>query len=411
VPAAGPVALHLKALAAPNAAPLAAPLHWTVTHEGDANAVVYDAQAANPVVPVAPGRYMVAVRGELVSASQSVTVHENRPMAVPIALGAGALRVRVAAQKTNAPLADAIVTIATPGGAPLAVFKAGEASAMLPAGEFRVSAELGLVRAEQAATVAPGRSTAVDIVLDVGRLQLTTAPRDGLAPLEAALFMVMEDDPPRGRREVARSAASQAEFALPPGTYYVVARQGSVEARERLELGSGDVVKRTLSAATGRLGLTTVPPAEAAATGSLVSYTIRRIDGPGQDAISTSQPSPVLFLPAGRYRVEGRYGLANVTTAMDVEIKAGQTVQLAIEHRAATLQLRFVGAGSGAPGDVAWEVRDEAGRMVWSAGRAEARGLLQPGRYVVTASTRALREKRTVELHAGEPTLVEIRAE
>ena len=56
---------------------------------------------------------------------------------------------------------------------------------------------------------------------------------------------------------MARSAAAQAEFALPPGTYYVIARQGSVEARERLEIGSGDVVRRTLSAATGRLGLLT----------------------------------------------------------------------------------------------------------------------------------------------------------
>jgi hypothetical protein len=59
---------------------------------------------------------------------------------------------------------------------------------------------------------------------------------------------------------VARSAASQAEFALPPGTYYIIARQGTVEARERLELGSGDVVRRTLTAATGRLGLSAEAP-------------------------------------------------------------------------------------------------------------------------------------------------------
>src|SRR5262249_15875382 len=72
---------------------------------------------------------------------------------------------------------------------------------------------------------------------------------------EAALLIVMEDDPPRGRREVARSAASMAEFALPPGTYYITARQGGNEARERLEMGSGDVLRRTLSAAGGRLGL------------------------------------------------------------------------------------------------------------------------------------------------------------
>jgi hypothetical protein len=90
--------------------------------------------------------------------------------------------------------------------------------------------------------------------MNVGRLQLATS-REGAAPAESVLFIVMEDDPPRERREVARSAASQAEFVLPPGTYYVIARQGEAEARERLEIGSGDVVRRTLTAATGRLGL------------------------------------------------------------------------------------------------------------------------------------------------------------
>ena len=57
-------------------------------------------------------------------------------------------------------------------------------------------------------------------------------------PARAPVFSISEDDPdaPKGRREVARSAARQAEFALPPGTYYVIARQGGVETRELLAL-------------------------------------------------------------------------------------------------------------------------------------------------------------------------------
>jgi len=108
--------------------------------------------------------------------------------------------------------------------------------------------------------MAAGRPAFVDIALNVGRLQLTA----GASSPEAALFIVTEDDPPRGRREVARSAASQAEFALPPGTYYITARQGSSEARERLEIGSGDVVRRTLTAAGGRLGLMAGAPGSTA---------------------------------------------------------------------------------------------------------------------------------------------------
>jgi Ca-activated chloride channel family protein len=260
VPAGRSPVLHLKALAAPNTEPLSAPLHWMVSREGEPDTVLFDAPAANPAVAVAPGRYVVTVRGDLVSASQSVTVPENRPVTAPLVLGAGALRVRVTAQKTAAPLADAIITVSAADGAPLAVFKSSEATALLPAGRFRITAELGLVRAEQTVTITEGRQTPADIVLNVGRLQLSAGGREGLAPHEAALFVVMEDDPPRGRREVARSAASEAEFALPPGTYYVIARQGSIEARERLEIGSGDIVRRSLSAATGRLGQLTNRP-------------------------------------------------------------------------------------------------------------------------------------------------------
>ncbi len=255
LPAARPAALHLRALAVAGAEPLGFPLHWTVAPADEPDAALFDAWAANPVVPVAPGTYVVTARSELVSASRSVAVKDSRTLAVPIVLGAGAVRVRVSVQKTAAPLADAIVTVSSDEGAPLAVFKASEATALLSPGSYRVSAELGLIRREQGVTVVEGRQAAVDIVMNMGRLLLTAAARDGAAPPEPALFIVMEDDPPRGRREVARSAASQAEFVLPPGTYYVVARQGEAEARERLEIGSGDVVRRTLTAATGRLGL------------------------------------------------------------------------------------------------------------------------------------------------------------
>ena len=83
-------------------------------------------------------------------------------------------------------------------------------------------------------------------VLDAARLQVFSVGRDGSGGLEAPVFSVDEDDPdaPKGRREVARSGMRQADFVLPPGTYYVVARQGNIEARERLAL----VRRRWLSA-------------------------------------------------------------------------------------------------------------------------------------------------------------------
>jgi hypothetical protein len=118
----------------------------------------------------------------------------------------------------------------------------------------------------------------------------------------------------------------------------------------------------------------------------------------------------VLALPAGRYRIEGRYGLTNLATERDVEIKAGQTVQLPIEHRAATLKVRLTGVGAGLA-DVTWEVRDENDRVVWASGASEDAAILQAGRYRVTATTAATQADRPVELRAGEAKAIEMRAE
>ena len=243
VPASGPPALHLRALLAPNTEPLATPLYWTVAAEAQPDLLMFGARAVNP------------------DGSRGARPIHRRGTGWP---GIGQTDCRGARQQTRSghdaaqrrhhacasPVPQDLDTIAgchdhgnRCGRCARAGIQTGEAVALVPAGRHLVRAELGLVRAEQAVTVTAGRLFAVDMPLNAGRLQLTTVGRDGAAGLEAPIFSVVEDDPdaPGGRREVARSAAQPAEFVLPPGTYYVIARQGAVEARERLAIGPGDV--------------------------------------------------------------------------------------------------------------------------------------------------------------------------
>lgn len=401
LPASGPPALHLRALPAPNTEPLGIPLYWIVAAEAQPDTPIFGARAANPTVPVAPGRYVVEVRDGPLSAKQTAEVRDNRPATVTMVLNAGMARIRVPARKAGELLADALITVTDANGALMLATRTGEATALLPAGRHLVRAELGFVRAEQTVTITAGRLFAVDIPLNAARLQLTTA-----GGLQAPIFSVFEDDPDAagGRREVARSAAQPAEFALPSGTYYVVARQGAVEARERLAVGPGEVVRRTLAVAAGSLALSTKLPPLGGSADAYISYTVSRLDNTAQDAITTSQPTPTLLLPSGRYRVEGRYGLMNVRAVRDIEIKAGQTQQLVIEHEAASVRLRLVGSG---PTDVSWVIRDQAGKAIWTGAHTEAVANLQAGRYLVRAETRNKREERNVELRAGEAKLLE----
>jgi hypothetical protein len=375
-------------------------------------------------VPAAPGRYVVEARDGAVSASTAVEVGEKGPTVVELVLNAGVLLVRAQAQKTGAPLGDAIVTISetrqggegkkdAPAGQPFATFKGSEGIAVLPAGRYVVRVEQGLVRTDRSVVVPAGSQGRIDIPLNAARLQLSAAGREVAESTDALIFSVAEDDPdaPSGRREVARSAARQADFVLPPGTYYVIARLGTIEARESLAVGPGDVVKRSLSVAAGRLALATKPMGATQTLSEPVSYRVERIDGAPAEAITTSRASPVLLLSGGRYRVEGRYGAMNVRAVREIEVKAGQTQQLTLEHQAATLKLRLVGGGGVPLGEVFWDVRDESGATVWTTGQAEPSATLQAGRYRVRAETRDKRYERAIELRSGEAKALELTAD
>jgi Ca-activated chloride channel family protein len=423
IPIDGPAGLYLRALLVAKTEPVNLPLHWTVTAEGQPGAILFTGRATSPQVPAPPGRYVVEAREGSLSASATVEVSDNRPTAAYVVLNAGLLQIRAQAQKSGAPLPDAIITVSDAGqgaegrkdaaaGAPLAVFKGSEGMALLPAGRYVVRVEQGLVRAERSIVVPAGSQGRIDVPLNAARIQLSATGRDAGGSTDPLIFSVVEDDPdaPKGRRELARSAARQAEFVVPPGTYYVVARQGAVEARESLAVGPGDVARRTLSVAGGRLALSTRPVGAAPTVTEPLYYRVERIDSSPAEVITTSRPAPVLLLPAGRYRVEGRYGAMNARTVRQIEIKTGETQQVSFEHQAASLKLRLL--ANGAPMlEVFWDIKDEAGATVWTTGQPEPSAVLQAGRYRITAETRDKRYERPMELRPGESRVVELTTE
>jgi Ca-activated chloride channel family protein len=415
-PANAPPGLYLRPLLVAKGEPVSAPMNWMVTPEGQPGTVLFARRASYPDVPLPPGRYLVEARDGPVSASETVTVADKGPTVVSLVLNAGVLQACAQAAKGNAPFGDAVITITDTKesgvGTPVAVFKGSEATAMLPAGRYLVRVEQGLARAERAVVVTAGGQGRIDIPIDAARLQLSAAGRDFAGTGDTLTFSIAEDDPdaPKGRREVARAAGRQAEFVLPPGTYYVIAKLGIIEARDSIAVGPGDVVKRTLSVAAGRLTLATKPVGGGQASSEPVSYRIERLDAPA-DVIVTSRPSPAFLLPAGRYRVEGRYGAMNARAVRDVEVKAGQAQQLTLEHQAAALKLRLVGSGGPVLADVAWDIRDEAGATVWTTAQAEPSLVLQSGRYVVRAETRDKRYSRALEVKAGDSRVLELPAD
>jgi Ca-activated chloride channel homolog len=413
--------LLLRTLLAEGNEPVAWPMHWSVTRVGQGGAPAFEGRAANPNVALAPGQYRIDARDGPIGVTQTVEVGDKGPTVADLVLNAGTLRVRAQWQKSGAPIGDGVISIADAGqaspggkgdgraGALLASVRGSETTFLLPAGRYVVFVEEGLVRAQRSIVVPAGSRGRVDMTLNGARVRLAAAIRDGLGELDAPLFSIAEDDPDArgGRREIAQSAAREAEFVVPPGTYHVSVRQGGLEGREVLAVGPGDVVRRTLALTAGKLVLESRLAGAAQKTGEPVSYRIEQLDSAEPLSISTSQPAPELLLASGRYRVEARYAASNVRTVREFELKGGQTLQLALEFAAANVRLRLAGS-AGAQGDPFWTVRDEAGRTVWASGQLEPVAILQAGRYVLEVETQEKRYQRVVDLRAGEARLIEL---
>jgi Ca-activated chloride channel homolog len=428
----GAPGLRLMTSLVTGSAALDIPVRWRVWREGDgAGAPLIDTRAATIDLDMAPGKYFVEARQGLVSARRSVEALPNVQVPVLLALNAGSLKRAPTSQKSGVVVAPTVTitsttTQAAPGDSPYSVIwpdASAREAVLLPPGTWRVVSEIGAARTEQVVTIAAGQITDLGPAFAVGHLRLRAVDREGGQTAENVSFRIWEDDPesPRGRREVARSAAAEPVFTLPPGTYFVVARQGSAEVRERVLLNGGDDVARTFILGLGRL---TIQSLLQGYSGSIstdpVTYRVLRLDAPPPtvaaagastdraeagpvEVARTGAPVATLDLAAGRYRIESQLGGQNARAVRTVEIKPGATQAITIDYPAARVHLRLVGnAARTATADLYWDIRDSTDNSVWRTVQSEPKAFLAAGRYKLRIETRERRYDTSFEVKAGE---------
>jgi Ca-activated chloride channel family protein len=406
--------LALTATLADNGPPIDQPLRWRVSRDGASAEPIAELQSAALDLDLAPGRYTVEVQLGLARATRQLEVTAPRRTRTSIGLDAGRLALTASLQKGAKPSA-AVFTVASaaPGqtsSPPLWVSQAGASDLVLPAGAYRIVAEDGLARAERRVSVRAGEHAVLEVPLGAGRLELDVAPLRQAAR-DQVLYIVHEDDPesPDGRREVARSAAPQPKFTLPPGTYHVTARRGTAEARERVLLRHGEEIKRTLTIGVARLQLATRLAGATAATSEQVSYRVYRLDGGLREILRTGAAEPILELTPGQYRIESRIGGQNAVAMRDIELRAGSEQRIVLEQPAGFVRLRLSdGAGGVAAADLFWRISDAAGRLIWRTSQFEPQLVLAAGRYTVRVELRERAIEQRFEIRAGETRRVDI---
>lgn len=416
VPAVPVPGLTLSARLTSASQPLAVPVKWRIFKAGADSPLV---EAIAPVFTreLASGSYVVEASVGFATARKNVDVGAG-PARLDIPLEAAALRIAVKDLADGPASQTALVTLMTEAAAaqrttrPLWIGQTQDADFILPAGNYVVRIADSITERTEQIALSPGNITNRDIVMGTGRLELTASAMPDGPPLDGITFLIAKDDPdsPDGRREIARSSAIRPSFVLPAGTYYVTARTGTAEIRQRAGIGAGDTVKRQISFALAKLIVS--PSIQArietpAGSRYPVLTRILSLDGEPREIARSTAANPELSLASGRYRIEASVPVLNLKAAQDVDLEAGGTRRVAMRIDASNVTLKLSNTSAPAIGH-AWELRDAQGSVVMRSALPAPSQLVSPGRYTARLEIRGRRLEKPVDVTAdGQPRIVE----
>lgn len=406
--------LQLSARLGRDASVLDAPIRWIVRK---GTTVVFETVAATPFARLDPGSYTVEATAGLTTANVKADVSGPSATPVTVPLEAAAVTIAVRDHKEANLSETATVSIrrsdgTEAGGArPLWIGRAPEAQLILPAGSYKVEVSDQMVSREETVTAAAGAILLKDVILGAGRLEVTPVMKSDGAPLDGITVLLSRDDPdaPDGRREVARSAAVRPSFVLPAGTYYVTARFGATSVRERIAVGAGDVIKRSIVIGVSKLQ---IAPSGSFARGTAVGPTGRiglktrllSLDGPPREVARSTALLPEFQVAPGKYRIEAQAGAHNAKVQQDIEVEPGILRKVPLKLDAQTVVLKTTAAA-----EVTWEIRDASGGLVARSLDAMPSLVLAPGRYQVRAEIRDKALSGAFEVPAaGDPQVLTV---
>ncbi len=401
---AGAPGLRLSAALTPDGTPLAAALDWTVAKQDAPDAPIATAHTPTLSVDLDPGSYVVAARLGQATVRKTVEVKPDGPTGGTLSLDAGVLSLKAETGPDSAAPSEPLLTVFAKDGdrqRPVWIGRDRAGDLVLPAGSYAVRVEDGLASRTSEVTLAAGAGADLSPMLGTGRLELSAVAASGGDALQDVIYTIEEDDPdaPQGRREIARSADPKAVFTLPAGTYYVAARSGAAEARDRIALGSGATIRHVATLALVAITVTARPAPIASEPDAEEAIVLRLLSEDGHVELARVYGATGTFrLPPARYRVEAKVMGTNVKSlgVVDLTSSRGGTVQLKLEQGEVAVD------AAPATGRH-WRITDSSGRTVMHAGRSGAdRVRLAPGRYRLISDSAASPAGQAFELKSGE---------
>jgi Ca-activated chloride channel homolog len=426
----GPPALRLKAMLAPGVpVPATRQIRWTVQAEAKPNASAARLLGTELLSLQEPGVYRVIAEDGLVRNESTVTVKARGHTLLEAVFNAGLLRLRPPLdarevvtvfydeQTTPVPATGTgSAAVSVPPRA-IGIVRDAGAEIVVPSGQLLLRRTLNRRISERKIAIKAGTAADLDFGAALGLVQVHIAPplaSDGKDPRSKmpTIIAIEEDDPDqsRGRRQIAQSAATVAEFAVSPGTYTLVASKGTLEYRERIAVNSGETVKRILPLANARIILTSRITSEAsgaAIPAPAIWYRIERLDSPATEALSTFELNPIVDVPAGRYRITANATGFNAQVTTDVDVTLGESRAVILQLPLALVRMTASPALK-ADGDLAWRLETATQERIWADGIGTAPVWLAAGTYIIKAEGKTTTAAVRVELKPGESRAITV---
>lgn len=212
---------------------------------------------------------------------------------------------------------------------------------------------------------------------------------------------------------LAKSTDAAAAFSLQPGEYIAHVAYGRAQASDTFTVETGPN-QRSLILDAGGLELNAAITGDIAISEEQLNFTVYANSdlAGGQVRIAENVAAgELMYLNAGVYKVECRYGSVNALVRADIRVEPGQMTQATLYHRATEITMKLVSElGGEAIADVDWTVADADGKDIFATIGAFANLVLAEGEYTVVARQGDRVYNRDFEIQPGRPREIEVLA-
>jgi len=285
----------------------------------------------------------------------------------------------------------------------------------IPAGSYRVLAQLGKARAEKEVEIGPGEKLVVPINLGSGILKVTAVASEGGEPLKRAYVYIYEPKKQAdGSRKKVTSGSQRHDYTLSAGKYFVFVQLEKAQAGQEVDVPAGKRTEITIVLGSGILKVNVL----ASEGGEKQKKAYIYIDDPTQQAdgkrknITAGNQRNNFDLPAGKYFVTAVLGKSRASK--EIEVIAGKRTEAEIILGAGILKVDVLAEEGGKPLKDAYvyvmDINQQADgkRKQITAGNQRNNFTLPAGKYFIVANVGKVRASKEIVVTAGKRTDAQI---